>query len=207
VKVQVEFNPAQVDSYRLIGYENRVMADEAFNDDRRDAGELGAGHHVTALYEVVPAGAASDVRPRVDPLRYQDRRPSSGSGGSDELFTVKLRYKEPGGGTSRLVEHAVRDGGRALDAASDDFRFAAAVAEWGMLLRRSEHRGEASYDEVLRLARGALGGDPHDDRAGFVRLVQASRRMAARGDVEDDVEEVDYEAPAHEHAADGVIEG
>ncbi|HEX2080839.1 MAG TPA: VWA domain-containing protein [Longimicrobium sp.] len=188
VKVQVEFNPAQVDSYRLIGYENRVMAAEDFNDDRRDAGELGAGHTVTALYEVVPAGGGGG-RPRVDPLRYQDRRPRAGSG-SGELMTVKLRYKDPDGGESRLIERAVRDGGGLLDEASDDFRFAAAVAQWGMLLRGSAHVGESSYGNVLQLARGALGRDPHGDRAGFVRLVQSSRRLAGREEVDVDEEPV-----------------
>jgi Ca-activated chloride channel family protein len=187
VKVQVEFNPAVVESYRLIGYENRVMAAEDFNDDRKDAGELGAGHTVTALYEVVPAGGGSHVRPREDPLRYQDRRARAGEEASGELMTVKLRYKAPDGGESRLIERAVRDAGRPLDAASADLRFAAAVAQWGMLLRGSKHAGDASYDDVLELARGALGRDEHGDRAGFVRLVQSSRRLASRsGDVDDE---------------------
>jgi Ca-activated chloride channel family protein len=187
VKVQVEFNPAQVESYRLIGYENRVMAAEDFNDDRKDAGELGAGHTVTALYEVVPAGGGSGGRPRVDPLRYQDRRPR-GSAGSGELMTVKLRYKEPDGDESRLIERAVRDEGESLEEASDDFRFAAAVAQWGMLLRGSSHAGESSYAGVLQLARGARGRDPHGDRAGFVQLVQSSRRLAGRDDADVDEE-------------------
>jgi Ca-activated chloride channel homolog len=181
VKVQVEFNPAQVDSYRLIGYENRLMAAEDFNDDHRDAGELGAGHTVTALYEVVPAGGG---RPRVDPLRYQDRRRADA--GDGELMTVKLRYKEPDGDESRLIERAVRDDGGSLDEATDDFRFAAAVAQWGMLLRGSAHAGEASYAGVLQLARGALGSDRDGDRAGFVRLVQSSRRLAGRAEDVDD---------------------
>jgi Ca-activated chloride channel family protein len=185
VKVQVEFNPAVVDSYRLIGYENRVMAAEDFNDDRKDAGELGAGHTVTALYEVVSVGASTGGGPRVDPLRYQERRASSAPG-SDELMTVKLRYKEPDGDESLLIERAVRDAGRRMDDASDDLRFAAAVAQWGMLLRGSEHAGRVSYDGVLELARGAVGRDQHGDRAGFVRLVQSSRRLARR---ETDVEE------------------
>ncbi|HEU4886091.1 MAG TPA: VWA domain-containing protein [Longimicrobium sp.] len=195
VKVQVEFNPAAVESYRLIGYENRVMAAEDFNDDRKDAGELGAGHTVTALYEVVPAGGGSGDRPRVDPLRYQDRRARAGAEASGELMTVKLRYKEPEGGESRLIEHAVRDAGRSLDAASDDLRFAAAVAQWGMLLRGSQHAGRASYDDVAELARGALGRDEHGDRAAFVRLVQSSRRLAVR---EGDRREDAWDEPAEE---------
>ncbi len=194
-KVQVEFNPAAVDSYRLIGYENRALAATDFNDDRKDAGELGAGHTVTALYEVVPARGARGARPRVDPLRYQDRplrdrlreriservRPSS----SGELMTVKLRYKEPDADESRLIERPVRDGGRSLDEASDDLRFAAAVAQWGMLLRESRHAGRASYEDVLELARGALGRDEQGDRAGFVRLVQSTRHLARGVDADD----------------------
>ncbi|WP_420128288.1 vWA domain-containing protein [Longimicrobium sp.] len=191
VKVQVEFNPAAVESYRLIGYENRVMAAEDFNDDRKDAGELGAGHTVTALYEVVPAGAGRGGRPRVDPLRYQDRRARDGAEASGELMTVKLRYKEPQGDESRLIERAVRDAGRPLDDASDDLRFAAAVAQWGMLLRGSQHAGNASYEDVVSLARGAVGRDEHGDRADFVRLVQSSRRLAERGSDRDEVDAFD----------------
>jgi Ca-activated chloride channel family protein len=200
VKVQVEFNPALVDSYRLIGYENRVMAAEDFNDDRKDAGELGAGHTVTALYEIVPAGGGSRGGRRADPLRYQDRRASALGGASGELMTVKLRYKQPQGGESRLLRHVVRDSHRSLDAASDDLRFAAAVAQWGMLLRGSEHTGQASYERVLRLARGAVGRDAHGDRADFVRLVQSSRRLAGRGGWSDDEEPwTEGDAPAHGH--------
>ncbi|HEY0017362.1 MAG TPA: VWA domain-containing protein [Longimicrobium sp.] len=195
VKVQVEFNPARVDSYRLIGYENRVMAAEDFNDDRKDAGELGAGHTVTVLYEVVPAGGSREGR-RVDPLRYQDRR----GGASGELMTVKLRYKQPEGGESRLLEHTVRDSHRPLDAASNDLRFAAAVAQWGMLLRGSEHAGQASYERVLRLARGAVGRDAHGDRAEFVRLVQSSRRLASQdGWVDEEEPWAEDDAPSHGH--------
>jgi Ca-activated chloride channel family protein len=198
VKVQVEFNPAVVESYRLIGYENRALAAEDFNDDRKDAGELGAGHTVTALYEVVPAGG--DVRRRVDPLRYKDRRASSSARSSGEMMTVKLRYKDPEGDESRLMEHAVRDSGRGLNAASEDLRFAAAVAQWGMLLRGSEHAGESSYEDVLRLAGGALGRDAHGDRAGFVRLVQSSRRLASTAGEGDDDEPVADTVPfSHGH--------
>jgi Ca-activated chloride channel family protein len=186
VKVQVEFNPAQVKAYRLIGYENRLLAAEDFNDDRKDAGELGAGHAVTALYEIVPAGAAEDPARHTDPLRYQQVSPTSSAGGSGELLTVKLRYKAPDGDTSQLITQPLVDRGAGLDAASADFRFAAAVAEWGMLLRGSRFRGNASYASVLSLARSALGDDPAGDRAEFLRLVGASQRLAAidapRGD-------------------------
>jgi Ca-activated chloride channel family protein len=176
VKVQVEFNPARVASYRLIGYENRALAAEDFNDDRKDAGELGAGHSVTALYEVVLAGADDpEAGSRVDPLRYQRR---AAAGDEADLLTVKLRYKEPQGETSRLVERRVRDAGRGLEASSADFRFAAAVAGFGMLLRGSEHAGDASADGVLALARGAAGRDPHGYRAEFLELVRRWAELA-----------------------------
>ncbi|HEV3050465.1 MAG TPA: YfbK domain-containing protein, partial [Longimicrobium sp.] len=127
----------------------------------------------------VPYGQKFE-NPGVDPLKYQEPVRPSEMANSNELMTVKLRYKEPNGDESRLMERAVRDAGRGLDDASDDLRFAAAVAQWGMLLRGSEHAGRASYQDVLELARGAVGRDEHGDRAGFVRLVQSSRRLARR---------------------------
>ena len=182
VKIQVEFNPARVQAYRLIGYENRLLAAEDFNDDTKDAGELGAGHSVTALYEVVPVGAPPVETGSVDPLRYGepggpegDREPPVDFGEtSDELMFVKIRYKAPDGDRSRLIEHPVR--GRVVDA-STDMRFAAAVAAFGMLLRESEHRGDFTLRDVSRLARGARGEDEHGYRAEFVRLVSAAREM------------------------------
>ncbi len=184
VKLQVEFNPGRVYAYRLIGYENRVLAAEDFADDGKDAGELGAGHSVTALYEIVPVGQERSVDVgQVAGLRYQ--RPSSRSGGAfgGELMNVNIRYKQPDGDTSVLLSHAVRaPAGEAR--LSDDFRFAAAVAEFGMLLRRSEHRGRSSLDNVLTLARASLGADPHGDRRGFVQLVEDYRRLpGGDGDV------------------------
>jgi Ca-activated chloride channel family protein len=177
VKLQVEFNPRRVYAYRLIGYENRLLAAEDFANDRRDAGELGAGHSVTALYEIVPVGAERTVEVgEVAGLRYQ--RPSSepvaAFGG--ELMNVSIRYKRPDGDTSVLLSHAVRAPGR--DARlSDDFRFAAAVAQWGMLLRGSEHAGDSSLDGVLGLARGSVGEDPHGHRREFIRLVEDYGRL------------------------------
>ncbi|HEX8692175.1 MAG TPA: VWA domain-containing protein [Longimicrobium sp.] len=176
VKVQVEFNPARVRAYRLIGYENRVLAAEDFQDDKKDAGELGAGHSVTALYEIVPAGADEPVRGTA-PLRYQETRPRA-AGNRNELLTVALRYKEPNGSDSRLVEQPVLDRGVELAQTSDDFRFAAAVAQWGLLLRDSKFKANASWPSVLQLARGALADDPGGYRAEFVRLVGESQRLA-----------------------------
>ncbi|HEX8208859.1 MAG TPA: VWA domain-containing protein [Longimicrobium sp.] len=159
VKIQVEFDPARVQSYRLIGYENRALAARDFRDDRKDAGDLGAGHSVTALYEVVPRAGAD--------------------GG--ELLTVRLRYKAPNGVHSRALSRAVPNRVTPAARASDDFRFAAAVAEWGMLLRGSAYRGSASYDAVLARARSARGPDLQGHRAEFVQLVEASRRLGVGG--------------------------
>ncbi len=170
VKIQVEFNPAHVAAYRLIGYENRMLEARDFNDDKKDAGEIGAGHSVTALYEIVPPGA-STLEKDVDDLRYQTGRTPTPAANSDELMTVKLRYKQPRGTESKLISYAVRDTGSAWQAASGDFRFAASVAAFGMVLRKSEHRGGADYDMVRTLARDALGQDTHGYRAEFVKLV------------------------------------
>jgi Ca-activated chloride channel family protein len=175
VKLQLEFNPRAVAAYRLIGYENRVLAARDFNDDRKDAGEIGAGHSVTALYEVVPAGVSLDL-PGVDPLRYQEPARPAGAAPRDELLTVKLRFKEPEGGPSRLLEQPVRDAG--AGAPAGELRFAAAVAAFGMLLRGSEHSGEASFPMVAELAAGARGRDPEGHRAEFVRLVRLAESLA-----------------------------
>ena len=178
VKLQVEFNPATVSGYRLIGYENRLLADEDFNDDTKDAGELGAGHTVTALYEVVPAGVAMP-RPSVDPLRYQVQQPAENEASppsrfEDELMFVKVRYKDPDGDRSKLLQHAVLD---RTGTPSNDFRFATAVAGFGMLLRDSEHAGTFTLDDVVSLAEGSRGDDPRGYRGEFIRLVEASRDL------------------------------
>jgi Ca-activated chloride channel family protein len=175
VKLQVEFNPTRVAAYRLIGYENRLLADEDFDDDTKDAGELGAGHSVVALYEVIPVGVDSPVEVGgVDSLRYQttDIRPDAGA--TDELLFVKLRYKEPDQDTSRLLDLPVLDN---TGDASEDFRFAAAVAAWGMLLRDSEFCTGFTLNDVARLARSGRGDDPEGYRAEFVRLVEASATL------------------------------
>ncbi|MBB6071545.1 Ca-activated chloride channel family protein [Longimicrobium terrae] len=180
VKLQVEFNPARVYAYRLIGYENRMLAAQDFNDDRKDAGEMGAGHTVTALYEIVPVGADSDVQMGgVDSLRYQRVGMEPVGRFGREMMNVKVRYKLPDGEQSRLLSHAVqaRDGGAR---SSENFRFAAAVAEFGMLLRTSEHRGRSSVDDVLRLARGATGPDADGYRTEFVRMVEAYAALPRR---------------------------
>jgi len=176
VKVQVEFNPTRVAAYRLIGYENRLLAAEDFADDRKDAGEMGAGHSVTALYEVIPVGVHSPVEVRgVDTLRYQRSTTArSAATDSNELLFVKLRYKEPDGNTSRLLTHPVAD---RTGRASENLRFASAVAAWGMILRGSEQCGDFTVDDVEKLARSALGGDRQGYRAEFVSLLAATRGM------------------------------
>jgi Ca-activated chloride channel family protein len=176
VKLQIEFNPAKVRAYRLIGYENRLLAAEDFNNDAKDAGELGAGHSVTALYEIVPVGADTDVEINgTDPLRY--RTEAAPAGDSDELAFVKLRYKAPDGDRSRLLEVAVEDG---AITSSTDLTFAAAVASFGMLLRESAHAGSATFDSVLALARDGRGDDESGYRAGFIEMVEAARTISAR---------------------------
>jgi Ca-activated chloride channel homolog len=168
-KLQIEFNPQQVASYRLIGYENRLLRKEDFDDDRKDAGEIGAGHSVTAFYEVVPRGSRSTSR--TDPLRYQTIPVAPTERAYDhELMYVKLRYKLPDARTSRWLDHVV-SASRSRNG-SEDFRFAASVAAFGMILRDSEYRGSATLDDVLNLARGALGEDEGGYRAEFVKLVE-----------------------------------
>lgn len=187
VKLQVEFNPARVRAYRLIGYENRLLADEDFNDDARDAGDLGAGHSVTALYEVVPAGVEGTVALRgVDARRYAAPPPAAAPrDGADELAFVKLRYRRPGEPTSRLLQLPVPGRG---GAATGELGFAAAVAGFGMLLRDSEHRGTFGVDDVLRLARASRGPDADGRRAEFIDLVQQYRRLAMADDAPEPAE-------------------
>jgi Ca-activated chloride channel family protein len=175
VKLQVEWNPARASAYRLVGYENRLLAPEDFRDDAKDAGEIGAGHSVTALYEVIPAGAEAPVRP-VDPLKYQT--PRAPASRSEELLTVKVRYKQPEGRESFPLELAVVDRGASFAVASADGRFAAAVAAFGMLLRESPHRGQASFDAVIAMAEeaGAAAGDEH--RREFLALARKAKALA-----------------------------
>ncbi len=178
VKLQVEFNPTHVSSYRLIGYENRVLAKEDFNDDKKDAGEIGAGHAVTALYEIVPAGVEADAsRPKVDDLKYQKDLKPTEAADSDEMLTLKLRYKQPDGDTSTLVEFPVVDEGGKFKDADVDVRFAAAVAGFGMQLRRSEYAGNWTLNEVLKAAQEAKGEDKYELRAEFVELVRKAKEL------------------------------
>jgi Ca-activated chloride channel family protein len=177
VKLQVEWNPQLVSSYRLIGYENRLLADRDFNDDRKDAGEVGAGHTVTALYEIELAGAKAKAPREVDPLRYQSARAPTAAAAGPELLTLKVRYKQPDGDRSALLTRAVVDAGGRLEQSSDDFRWAAAVAGFGMLLRGSEQRGDVSLQLVRSLATSALGLDEHGDRRELLELIDRASAM------------------------------
>jgi len=174
VKIQVEFNPAEVASYRLIGYENRALRAEDFNDDKKDAGEIGAGHTVTAIYELIPPGLPSET-PGVDPLKYQQLSEPSENAKTGELLTVKLRYKKPDGDTSRLISVAVKNKDTSFENSSQDFRFASAVAGFGMLLRDSEHKGNAGYDQMIQMALSGKGEDGSGYRAECINLMRDAR--------------------------------
>lgn len=173
VKLQVEFNPAVAQAYRLLGYENRLLRKEDFNNDKVDAGEIGAGHTVTALYEVVPVGAPAPESGAVDALKYQrvEATPRATPGANGELLTLKVRYKEPAGDVSSKLEFALRDGGKSFTEASADFKFAAAVAAFGLRLKDSPYRGDVTLAKVAEWAREGLVEDAGGYRAEFVGLV------------------------------------
>lgn len=175
VKIQVEFNPAVVQAYRLIGYENRKLNDEDFNDDKKDAGDLGSGHTVTALYEVIPNGVESPFIKNIDPLKYLETKQVT-TIDTDELLTVKFRYKEPSGSTSKLITQVVKN---QVSKPSDNLNWTMAVAGFGMLLRDSEFKGECSYDRVLTMAKSAQGKDKFGYRRAFIELVDLAKGMSA----------------------------
>ena len=177
VKLQVEFNPAKVKAFRLVGYENRVLAHQDFNDDTRDAGDIGAGHTVTALYEIVPPGLAIAV-PGVDPLKYQSTVAPGAGSGSGELLTLKLRYKQPDSDHSTRLDVPAEDSGRSFEEASADFRFAAAVAAFGMALRDSQYKGDANLRTAQQWARSGLGEDEGGHRAELITLIAQARRLS-----------------------------
>jgi Ca-activated chloride channel family protein len=176
VKIQIEFNPAAVNAYRLIGYENRLLRHEDFNDDRKDAGDMGAGHTVTALFEVVPKGVEIEI-PGVDPLKYQKPAQPIEASGNGEILHLKIRYKDPEGNTSRLVEMPVFNQAGSFSEASPDFRFASAVASFGMILRDSPYKGSSTLDAVLLTAENSKGADLHGYRGEFVELVRKARDL------------------------------
>jgi len=181
VKIQVEFNPAQVAGYRLIGYENRVLAKEDFNDDKKDAGEIGAGHTVTALYEIVPAGQSVPEATAVDPLKYQTPEksaPAAEASASNEWLTVKLRYKQPDGRESRLLAVPFApESVPAFDKAPADLQFAAAVAGFGSKLRNEPRAEGWTWDGLQATVRRTLGNDPGSRRAEFLTLIEKAKAL------------------------------
>ena len=177
VKLQVEFNPAKVQAYRLLGYEDRILNKEDFNNDRKDAGDMGSGHTVTALYEIVPAGIKDDYSVSVDPLKYQKTDEVKKSA-SDEMLTIKFRYKQPDSMVSKLSQAVVNDNPENLNRTSADFKFAAAVAEFGMLLRDSQFKQKSNYDQAISLARQGKGEDNDGYRSEFIKLAESAKLLA-----------------------------
>ena len=185
VKLQVEFNPAEVASYRLIGYGNRLMDAQDFNDDTKDAGDIGAGHTVTAFYEIVPTHdvppkkeAQHDQASAVDPLKYQRPRGLTPAADSGELFALRIRYKRPDENKSQLLTYSAQDNGTAFNQASADFQFAAAVASFGMVLRGSQYAGDATYETVLQVAQQSLERQESEHRNELVDMVHAAIQAA-----------------------------
>jgi Ca-activated chloride channel family protein len=178
VKLQIEFNPQRVAAYRLIGYENRLLRAEDFNDDKKDAGEIGAGHTVTALYELAPAGSETVATGTVDDLKYQRAGESTEAATSDELLTLKLRYKQPDRDSSQLIETVVKDNQASYAQASEDLRFASAVAGFGMLLRESQFKGNLTFAAVQELAEASRGADQNGYRAEFIELVKRAASLS-----------------------------
>ena len=178
VKLQLEFNPSHVKGYRLVGYEDRVLADQDFNDDTKDAGDMGAGHHVTAFYEIVPAtGAVPTTAPAIDPLKYQTERQPAGAAASNDLLTVKIRYKAPGGSKSQLLSRPVADHPVPLASTSESLRFGAAVAEYSLALRGAEGVSTAQLPKARAMAVGALGPDLRHERSEFVALMDRAAKL------------------------------
>ena len=175
VKFQVDFNPAKVTAYRLVGYENRLLKDEDFKNDAKDAGDMGSGHQITVLYEIVPTGVQIDL-PGVDPSKYQKPKDVPAAV-ADEWLTVKMRYKHPEAETSKELAQPLK--GEVAKELSDDFRFAAATASFGMILRDSKFRGAMTYAGVLEEAKGCVGADPHGHRKQFLELVATARGLGA----------------------------
>ncbi len=170
MKIQVEFNPKKVQAYRLIGYENRMLEDKDFKDDKKDAGELGSNHSVTALYEIIPVGVKSKYLKNMDALKYTSTKENNDF--NDELLTVKFRYKKPTKKTSIEMVHILKDTESVFDNASADFKFATSVAIFGMKLRNSKFAKKMNYDDIAIIARQSKGNDSNGYRSEFIRLVE-----------------------------------
>ncbi|MDZ7896721.1 MAG: von Willebrand factor type A domain-containing protein [Arcicella sp.] len=175
VKLQLEFNPKYVKAYRLIGYENRALANEDFKNDAKDAGEMGSGHNVTAIYEIIPAGIESTFLP--DKLKYQQFSTTMAGVNSNEVCTIKIRYKQPDADKSIQMEEEVKDTHTAIEKTSENFRFSVAVVEFGLLLRGSDFKGAANYEQVIDLAKTSIGKDSEGYRAEFLKLVKTAKLL------------------------------
>jgi len=187
VKLQLEFNPAFVEKYRLIGYENRLLNTEDFADDKKDAGEIGAGHSVTALYEYIPT--KKNERAKESGLRYQSVELTEHAKKSDEILSLKIRYKDPKEDISKLLVFNSQNDKKKLNKTSNNFRFATAVAEYCLLLRDSEEKGNANFDQVLELAKGSRGDDPDGLRAELIRLVESAQILSVENEEKKEAEE------------------
>ena len=172
--MQIEFNPAKVEAYRLVGYENRLLNNEDFKNDKKDAGEMGAGHTVTALYEIIPKGYKDEFVKKTDEMKYQSNAVVSLP---DELLTVKMRYKQPNEDSSKELSFALMDTGQKLQNANNDFSFVAAVAEFGLLIRESEFKQNASFDSAIVLAKKSKGVDDNGYRAEFIQLMENAKLL------------------------------
>lgn len=181
VKIQVEFNPEYVQYYRLVGYENRLMAAEDFNNDKKVGGDMGVGHVVTAIYDIIPAGVKSEEVGHIDPLKYQETKSKTISNSSLELATVKFRHKDPTGDKSKLQEHIVFH--NAIKPMSADFNFATAVAELGMLLRNSSHKQQANFDSLIKRAKANKGQDDEGYRAEFIKIAENAKALMKSNDL------------------------
>jgi len=182
VKLQLEFNPTLAKAYRLIGYENRVMPNEDFHDDAKDAGELGAGHTVTALYEIIPAGVDDEFTKKIPPLKYQVKQMEA-TNLTNELLTIQLRYKAPKEDKSKLIVHPVLNETAGNATTSINFRFSAAVAEFGLVLRQSQYQQTASYEKIIAIAKAAKGEDEDGSRAEFIKLAETASLLDERKSV------------------------
>lgn len=176
VKIQIEFNPAKIIEYRLIGYENRMLHNEDFDDDTKDAGELGAGHTVTAIYEVT-LNKSGKTKLSGKELKYQKSTVKSEAYKADEICSIKFRYKKPDGEKSILLENVIKNNNKSLDESSDNFKFSAAVAEWGLLLRESKFKSDASFENVVKLAKASKGDDTEGYRIEFIKLAEATGQL------------------------------
>ena len=177
VKLQIEFNPAIVQAYRLIGYENRMLNKEDFNNDSKDAGELGSGHTVTAIYEIIPVGVKNEFQESVDPLKYQKKMKPVYSIAGNEIMNIKFRYKTPDGEKSKLIEHALVYQPQTENETSVNFRFVSAVAQFGMLLRNSAFKQQSSFDKTYIMAKNSLGKDSEGYRSEFLQLIRDAGRI------------------------------